>query len=247
MKIISIVNHKGGVGKSTISTNIAGYFANQSKKVLIGDFDIQQSSHNWLLHRPKNVSFINLWNIQNGKLEKPSDDIDYIIIDSPAGIRAGSLEKLMKLSDKVIIPLKPGYFDIMSTESFLEEIIEMINSTEKEIDLCVIGNMVDSRTKATEQLSKYLDSLGVEIPTMIRQSQIYVHLAAHGLTIFDSKKNIFEHEVQQWKPLLEWIEKENIKEELEQPIQSVPEQISTIIVEPQFNNLKYRSSFKNEN
>ena len=255
MNVISIVNHKGGVGKSTISTNLAGYFANQNKKVLIGDFDIQQSSHNWLLHRPENVSKIDLWHIQNGKLEYPSKDTDYIIIDSPAGIRASSLEKLVKLSDKVIIPLKPGYFDIMSTESFLEEIIEMINSTEKEIDLCVIGNMVDSRTKSTEQLSKYLDSLGVEIPTMIRQAQIYVHLAAHGLTIFDSKKNIFEHEIQQWKPLLNWIEQENIEEEIPQAISnknhtkemnSQPLQVSNIIIEPQFNNVKYRSSFKNE-
>ncbi len=207
-KVISILNHKGGVGKSTISTNLAGYFANKGQKVLIGDFDVQQSSHNWLSQRPKNLAEIYAWEIENGQLYTNEKDIETIIVDSPAGIRAGSLKKLVSMSDKVIVPLKPGYFDIMSTESFLEEIVEIINDQEKETDLCLIGNMIDVNTKATEQLAKFISSTGLYSPTMIRQAQIYVHLAAHGLTIFDSKSNLFEKELLQWKPLIDWIEKQ---------------------------------------
>ena len=212
-KIVSILNHKGGVGKSTISTNIAGYFANQGKKVMIGDFDVQQSSQNWLVQRPKNMSPILSWNIADGQLVTPDESIDYIIVDSPAGIRAGSLKKLVTMSHKVIVPLKPGFFDILSTESFLEEIIGMINELEKETDLCLIGNMFDARTKASEQLEKFIKSSGLFNPVMIRQAQIYVHLAAHGLTIFDSKTSIFEKEVAQWMPLLEWIDEEDEEDE----------------------------------
>ncbi len=203
-RVISILNHKGGVGKSTISTNLAGYFANQGKKVLIGDFDVQQSSYNWLEHRPEGLPKIYAWQINNGAISTEEKDIDIVIIDSPAGIRAGSLQKLVSMSDKVIVPLKPGYFDILSTESFLEEIVEIINSQSKETDLCIIGNMVDFNTKAAEQLSKFIGSTGLFSPTMIRQAQIYVHLAAHGLTIFDSKTNIFEREIAQWVPLINW-------------------------------------------
>jgi chromosome partitioning protein len=205
-KVISILNHKGGVGKSTISTNLAGYFANLGKKVMIGDFDVQQSSQNWLSQRPRNLSPIYAWEILNGQLAVPKMDVDYVIVDSPAGIRAGSLKKLVAMSDKVIVPLRPGFFDILSTESFLEEIVEVINTQAKETDLCLIGNMVDLRTKASEQLLKFIQSCGLENPTMIRQAQIYVHLAAHGLTIFDSKSNLFEKEIEQWLPLLEWLE-----------------------------------------
>ncbi len=203
-RVISILNHKGGVGKSTISTNLAGYFANQGKKVLIGDFDVQQSSYNWLEHRPEGLPKIYAWQINNGSISTEEKDIDIVIIDSPAGIRAGSLQKLVSMSDKVIVPLKPGYFDILSTESFLEEIVEIINNQSKETDLCIIGNMVDLNTKAAEQLSKFISSTGLFSPTMIRQAQIYVHLAAHGLTIFDSKTNIFEREIAQWIPLINW-------------------------------------------
>lgn len=208
-KVISILNHKGGVGKSTIATNIAGYFANQGKNVLFGDFDVQQSSYNWLALRPENAIPIHTWEIVEGQLSEPPKNTDYIIIDSPAGIRASSLKRLVSMSDKVITPIKPGVFDIMSTETFLTEIVEMINEQEKDTDLCVIGNMIDPRTKSTEQLFTFIKGLGLECPALIRQAQIYVHLAAHGLTIFDSNSSIFARDTEQWEPLLEWIKKDN--------------------------------------
>jgi chromosome partitioning protein len=206
MKVISILNHKGGVGKSTIATNLAGYFANSGHEVLLGDFDIQQSSQNWLGMRPDSAAPINTWEIIDGQLVTPPESTSRIIIDSPAGIRAHSLKKMVGMSDKVIAPLKPGTFDMLSTQVFLEEIIEMINEQDKPTDICVIGNMVDPRTKAAEQLHKFIDSLGLSSPTFIRQGQIYVHLCAHGLSLFDAKNNVFAKEVEQWQPLLDWIE-----------------------------------------
>lgn len=206
MKIISVLNHKGGVGKSTIATNIAGYFANRGKKVLMGDFDVQQSSHNWLALRPENAAPIHTWEVKNNKVSTPRKDMEYIIVDSPAGIKDGSLKKLVSISDKIIVPLKPGIFDILSTQSFLEELVETINNQEKDSDLCVVGSMVDPKTKSAEQLNQFLVGTGLEVPSCIKQSQIYVHLAAHGLTLFDSKNNIFEKEIkEQWVPLLKWI------------------------------------------
>lgn len=206
MQVISVLNHKGGVGKSTIATNIAGYFANQGHNVVIGDFDIQQSSRNWLSLRPENTANIMTWEIQGGQLLSPPEGTTHIVIDSPAGLRQASLKKLVALSDKIIVPLKPGIFDMMSTKSFLEEIIEMINEQDKEIELCVIGSMVNTNTKSSDQLVKFVSTLNLESPTMIRQAQIYVHLAAHGLTLFDAKNNSFDKEKEQWAPLLEWIE-----------------------------------------
>lgn len=208
MKVISILNHKGGVGKSTISTNIAGYFANQGNKVILGDFDIQQSSYNWLALRPTNAATINTWDIQDGKLANPPADTTHIIIDSPAGLRSENLQRLVKMSDKVIVPLKPSTFDMLSTETFLEEIIEMINAQEKQTDLCIVGNMVDARTKSAENLSAFVKTLGLDCPVFLRQAQIYVQLAAHGLSLFDSTSSLFERDIIQWKPLLNWINAE---------------------------------------
>lgn len=216
-KVFSIFNHKGGVGKSTISTNLAGYLSNQGYKVLFGDFDIQQSSHNWLLRRSSHAAKIHSWDISNGKLATPADDVDFIIIDSPAGVSNDFLVKLVGLSDKVIVPLKPSLFDIMSTESFLEEIVDIINAQTKQTDIALIGSMVDEMTTSTAQLQKFALESGLPFPAMIRQSQIYVQLAAHGLTLFDGKSDkneFFKDEKQEWVPLLNWLfdkEKEDSK------------------------------------
>lgn len=207
MQVTSVINHKGGVGKSTIATNLAGCFANQGAGVLLGDFDVQQSSQNWLNLRPENAANIGVWEVIDGKLTNPEDHISHIIVDSPAGLNGEGLKNMVIMSDKIITPIKPGIFDMLSTQVFLEEIVSLINEQEKNIELCIIGNMVESNTKSAEQLAKFIDSLGVECPVYIRQGQIYVHLAAHGLSIFDSKTNIFAKEVDQWRPLIDWIAK----------------------------------------
>ncbi len=52
MKHILIANSKGGSGKTTLATNLAGYFASLGKRVMLNDLDRQQSSAQWLARRP---------------------------------------------------------------------------------------------------------------------------------------------------------------------------------------------------
>ena len=56
MRSILVLNPKGGCGKSTIATNIAGYFASEGKRVSIADCDPQQSSADWLAIRPESAA-----------------------------------------------------------------------------------------------------------------------------------------------------------------------------------------------
>jgi chromosome partitioning protein len=208
MKVISIINHKGGVGKSTITTNIAGYFANKepTNKVILGDFDIQQSSRNWLTLRPSTVAKISPWEATEQGLTPPPEDTTHIIIDSPAGIREESLKSIISMSDKIVVPIRPSAFDMMSTEHFLHEMVDLINQDEREIELCVVGNMMDTRAKSSENLAIFIKQLGLESPANLRQTQIYVHLAENGLSLFDSDKQLFERDVEQWAQLIKWLE-----------------------------------------
>ena len=52
MPVIVVANPKGGVGKSTLATNVAGCLARQGHAVMLGDVDRQQSSRQWLALRP---------------------------------------------------------------------------------------------------------------------------------------------------------------------------------------------------
>ena len=52
MKTILVLNTKGGSGKTTVATNIAGYFAASGIRSALMDFDLQGSSQHWLASRP---------------------------------------------------------------------------------------------------------------------------------------------------------------------------------------------------
>ena len=71
MPVILVANPKGGVGKSSLATNIAGYLANQGHAVMLGDADRQQSSRRWLALRPSALPLIQGWDVKKDRLARP--------------------------------------------------------------------------------------------------------------------------------------------------------------------------------
>ena len=63
MPVVVVANPKGGAGKTTLSTHIAGYFASRGHAVMLGDVDRQQSSRMWLGLRPAEVHPIASWEV----------------------------------------------------------------------------------------------------------------------------------------------------------------------------------------
>jgi chromosome partitioning protein len=71
MPVIVVANPKGGVGKSTLSTQIAGYLASQGHPVMLGDVDRQQSSRIWLGLRPATLPTIRPWEVDRDNVVRP--------------------------------------------------------------------------------------------------------------------------------------------------------------------------------
>lgn len=71
MPVIVVANPKGGVGKSTLSTNIAGYFASAGHAVMLGDVDRQQSTRTWLSMRPPHLAPITGWDVNQDEVVRP--------------------------------------------------------------------------------------------------------------------------------------------------------------------------------
>ena len=71
MPVVVIANPKGGVGKSTLSTNVAGYLASRGHAVMLGDADRQQSSALWLSLRPAAARPIRSWEVSGDHVGKP--------------------------------------------------------------------------------------------------------------------------------------------------------------------------------
>ena len=205
MPVIVIANPKGGVGKSTLSTNLAGYFAAQGQQVLLGDTDRQQSARGWLGIRPAAARQIATWEIDQDYIAKPPKGISHIVLDTPAGLNGWRLNDILKLADKVIVPLQPSIFDILATREFLLRLADEKAVRQGDIDVGIVGMRVDSRPRSAEQLNRFVESLNLPMVGCLRDTQNYVQLAAHGLTMWDIGPSRVQRDLDQWQPIIEWI------------------------------------------
>ncbi|MEO1319318.1 MAG: AAA family ATPase, partial [Pseudomonadota bacterium] len=84
MRHIMVLNSKGGCGKSTIATNLAGMYAVEGQSVALADYDPQRSALDWLDVRPADAAPIVGLNAAEDGLKKLPRTADVLIIDAPA-------------------------------------------------------------------------------------------------------------------------------------------------------------------
>lgn len=203
MPVIVIANPKGGVGKSTLATNVAGCLAAAGHAVMLGDVDRQQSSRQWLALRPPQAAPISGWDVAADEIVRPPRGTTHVVLDTPAGLHGKRLEAVLRIADRLLIPLQASLFDIQATHAFVREL--RAHKRAADIELAVVGMRVRERTMANERLHQYLESLQVPVVAWLRDTQNYVQLAAHGLTLFDVAPGRVQRDLEQWAPLTEWI------------------------------------------
>lgn len=206
MKRFLIANPKGGAGKSTLATNLAGYFARQGHSVMLGDIDRQQSARTWLQLRPPALPLISSWEIEDGKPARPPKGVSHVVLDTPAGLHGKKLAQVLKFVDRVIVPLQPSLFDILATRDFFAELRAEKEIRRNQAFIAVVGMRVDARTRAAAELSRFLEGEGLPVVGFLRDTQNYVQAAAHGMTIFDFPPSRAAQDQAQWQTLLEWAE-----------------------------------------
>ncbi len=203
MPVIVVANPKGGVGKSTLAINVAGCLARAGHRVMLGDVDRQQSSRQWLALRPAAARPIDGWDVAADDIVRPPKGTTHVVLDTPAGLHGKRLDAVMKIADQLLIPLQPSLFDIQATHPFVQELRAHRRGAEVKIGL--VGMRVREHTKAVEQLQTYLGTLPVPVVGWLRDTQNYVQLAAHGLTLFDVAPSRVERDLEQWQPLAAWL------------------------------------------
>jgi chromosome partitioning protein len=204
MPVVVIANPKGGVGKSTLSTQVAGYFASRGHAVMLGDADRQQSSGLWLDLRPAAARPITRWQLDADQIAKPPKGTTHVVLDTPAGLHGRRFKDIMKLADKLLVPLQPSVFDIFATRAFLDELAQNTHAAKTQIG--IVGMRVDARTIAADKLQEFVQSLGLPMVGYVRDTQNYIHLAAQGLTVFDVARARVERDLELWQPICAWLE-----------------------------------------
>lgn len=122
--VISVINLKGGVGKSTISQNLAVCMAHDGYRVCIVDTDFEQhTSVKWSEQRPESLVKIPVFVVREQSLKSSLDEFrasyQVVIIDGTPQLGTLATRTLVE-SDLVLAPITPTGFDLWSFETFLE-------------------------------------------------------------------------------------------------------------------------------
>lgn len=199
MKIISLINSKGGVGKTTLTINIAAYLKTEGHKILLVDADPQGSLRDWkdagedindfeiTIADRKQVLF------QLPKLIKNSG-YDYVLVDT-SGKASDLLGTSIAIADVILTPIQPSPYDLWATQDMVELI-----SIRRTVNPNLLAYLIFNRAMPNTLMSKYVieDLKTSDIPmleSMIQQRVIYSSCAGSGQTVFDFKNEDAKNEV----------------------------------------------------
>jgi chromosome partitioning protein len=208
MQSLVVANPKGGSGKTTLATNVAGWLAGRKQRVVLADFDPLRASTEWLARRPPLFPAIGGWSPDGGKREMKGEPPQWLVIDTPAELHGDSLRDALRRADILLVPVSPSAFDMGATRHFLEQIGEYKVVRKGKIAIGLIAMRVDSRTNSASELEEFLEEQGYPLVAHLRQTQVYVYCARDGLTVFDLPRSRAEQDWEQWRPLTRWIAKQ---------------------------------------
>ena len=167
--IVSTISLKGGVGKSTITQNIAVCFAHKGYSVCIADVDTNQSCLRWSEFRDDDSPTIPVYGYPEGKgltknVKTLSTQFDFVFVDGTPSL-SRTATNIILLSDFVIIPVLAGVMDIWATELFLERFEEAKDQKGENIHASFLLNQYDKRLSISKETQTILKNVG-EIPLL---------------------------------------------------------------------------------
>ncbi len=205
MRYIMVLNAKGGCGKSTISTNLASYFAAEAgQKVVLADYDPQQSSMAWLAARDETrppITGIAAW---KEPLKAPRDT-DIVIMDAPARVHGKELTQMLKRVETVLFPVLPSPIDIRAATDYVAELQAAGRIKRKQVKIGVVANRVRENTLIFSELHDFIKKTRLPYVATLRDRQNYIRAEERGLGIFEMAPSQVAQDLQDWQPLVKWL------------------------------------------
>lgn len=210
---IVVLNTKGGCGKTTLTTNLASYYAAHDYQTAILDADPQGSSLHWLQNRdasrPKVTGIPgaerNLRVTRTFQMHAPLGT-ERLIVDTPAALNVAHFQDLTRGAHAILMPVLPSDIDIHAVSHCIADLLIAGRVTERSNRVAVVANRAKKSTLVYVKLQRFLSSLGIPFITTLRDTQNYVHASANGLGIHELDSRRARQDMLDWEPLIDWIE-----------------------------------------
>jgi chromosome partitioning protein len=213
MRTILVINSKGGCGKTTVTTNLASFYAAAGAKTAITDYDPQGSSLQWLKLRPAHLARIHG---ANGTAPKAhllrtlqtwiptSTEVE--LIDAPGAVKGLVLQDVVARADSIVVPVAPSAIDVHATADFLKNLLLLGRVRQRNVKVAVVANRVRTSMPVYEPLERFLKSLNLPFLTRISDSDTYIRAAEGGLGVFDMEPESTATERQEFFPVIRWLD-----------------------------------------
>lgn len=187
--IISVVNQKGGVGKTTLSIHIADGLSKRGRKVALIDADAQSSTLLWSASRlgqtlfpvmgmPKETLYQELQGLKGG--------FDDIVIDGPPRV-ATVLKAAIAAADLVLVPVKPSSLDVWAASDVVK-LIEEVRVFRPDLRASFVINERRPNTRLARDVESALGNMALDVcKTSIHTRSAYPVAIGQGLSVFDTE------------------------------------------------------------
>jgi len=213
MQRITVINVKGGCGKTTIATNLASAYAKLGRNTTLIDYDPQGSSMYWLNLRPDEQADI------NGIAAYPSNrsvtrsfqlqlpmGTERVIVDTPAGLKGLDLVDQLSGTHTILIPVLPSSIDTHATADFIRDLYLIAKVKSHRTRLCIVCNRVKPNTLAFKSLDRFLKAMDIPIIALLRETQAYIKASEDGLGIHELGSRADRRDLEDWKQITSWLD-----------------------------------------
>jgi len=218
MLSILVINSKGGSGKTTLTTNLASYYASRKLRTTILDYDPQGSCLQWLRVRPGHIGTIHGANAAPPKGASTLHNLqkwvpvgtEVLVIDAPSGTKGLLLQEMVRRSNFIVVPVVPSPIDIHATAEFIKDLFHIGSATLSKTKIAVVANRLRSDSPSREALERFLSSLKLPYLTSISDSDNYLRAAGKGMGVFEMDEADTLAERQEYLPILKWLDGQEI-------------------------------------
>lgn len=188
MKVIAVLNQKGGSGKTTIATHLARGLQLQGYSVLLVDSDQQGSARDWRAVDEDNpVPVIGLDRPTLDKDLKIVSDKEFIVIDGSPQATNLALSAI-KAADFVLIPVQPSPYDVWATSDLVDLVQQRIEMTDGKLKAAFVVSRAIQNTNIGKEVAAVLQDYNLPVlDARIVQRVSYPNSASVGKTVFETE------------------------------------------------------------